>query len=209
MPELRLRNPFPFPNDLTSNNEDSTPTVIDEQEQSTIITTISHTDALLTRFYARLFAVISLVVTVLHILTGRVSSVETPLMIVTGCVSVGSLGLMGEEAWGRLDVNISRPDEDGGAIHAIQKRQQEKESRQRTQLLSWISLNAMLVIGFMDVILGGPVLWRWWAGTESLDALVRGLSPIVLVLMTLLVRWQLRPVDVDALAKLKYNYKGA
>ncbi|KAF2759451.1 hypothetical protein EJ05DRAFT_298615 [Pseudovirgaria hyperparasitica] len=195
MPSTRLRRAFAYP---TDDLQDTSHHDLDEEEQEQLITSLQSQDDSSTTFYTTAFVAIPLFSALAHLPSlYRPSSASSFLSAILAISSLLAsayilyfLPLVPAEKRralaGGLRLGKWAEDDDGPINRHI------------------VALNGALstVLGLRAFVEGRRT---GWAEGEGL----LGVLPLVIYLLIVLVRWHLKPIDIEGLEKMRYGYKGA
>ncbi|KAF2809547.1 uncharacterized protein BDZ99DRAFT_571345 [Mytilinidion resinicola] len=200
MATARLRHAFRYP---TESDSDEPPEGIDEQEQETLITHLSTTDATQTLLYTRLLLSLPLTPTLLYLPTllrpTSLSSWLSALFTITSLLAAAYILYYLPLPPASSAPKPPRQRNQNPNPHAHLDIEGESESPLRRYI---VYLNGTLVVVLALRELSSGRGWReGMAGGGYVPGFVYG--------VVLFARTQLRAVDVGVLEGLRYRYKGA
>ncbi|KAF1988102.1 hypothetical protein K402DRAFT_40800 [Aulographum hederae CBS 113979] len=188
MATTRLRKTFRYPDDVSP---DAPPEGLDEQEQESLIETLKQQDEARNAFYTKAFLCLPILASLLCIpLLFRPSITTAGLFEALG--SILSMACSAYLLYFQPLPLISRKDRSQPLWTSI-----IGDSLETQVPLGFCLLHALLA--FLK-----PLLF-----SAEKDDVLTSFFPAVVSAVTLVVRFQLRPVDVEELEGLKYEYKGA
>ncbi|GAB7330194.1 hypothetical protein MBLNU13_g01858t1 [Cladosporium sp. NU13] len=191
MATTRLRRTFAYPTD--SDNDD--PPDLDEEHQEQLLTTLQSQDEATSTIYRHLFLALPVLTSLAYMPALAWASGATETFVALLSVSVPALAacilyfypieVPGNHGLRSLYGGSGRGETLGGVKPGV-----------RYLIVLGASLAVM-------VLLQSGVLWR------AVDSEVRAVVPAVVYFLTLFVRQQLAPVDLEELRKARYELKGA
>ncbi|KAK5171448.1 uncharacterized protein LTR77_004592 [Saxophila tyrrhenica] len=184
----RLRKAFRYPSESDSDNE---PDELDEEHQERLISDLQAQDAQKNELYRTAFVAISTLAWVFFMYTFVVASTARQRLI--ALLSLSSLGCT---AYVLYFMPIEKPDRKG------KKPVYQVEAEKSPVEKYLVYLNAALA-GLL--LLAATLSWRKGLGDDAW----REALPAVILGLTLFVRQQLAPLDLEDLQKARYEYKGA
>ncbi|KAI9751159.1 MAG: 54S ribosomal protein L9, mitochondrial [Chaenotheca gracillima] len=227
MATARLRSTFKYPSDSVEEEDDDTPTHMDEQEQETFIQDLRTRNASQNTLYTNMFLALPLILTLPYLRLIVLSSTAPGNVSLPSLLSLTSLlstayifRYIRFEKLKRQANNLSLPEwaADEGPLNLY---------------LPW--LNALIC-----TILGFVALWQWHGSTSTverstgggervlwlipsgktipmptiLDDIRKGLAIdtlifVVIYAIIMFARYTMQSVDVSELERLRYSYKGA
>lgn len=187
MATTRLRQTFRYPSD-----DDSEPDELDEEHQEILIASLQEEDARKNAFYRKAFLAVPLT-SVLFFLYTLVLDTRTAQQALLAILGLSSLAC---SAYILHFMPLQLPEPKGKTPQY--RLDAAKGPMERYLLL----LNAGLA-GLL--LLAAAVSWRKGAGADGW----REALPAMILAMTVFVRRQTAPLDLEELQKAKYDYKGA
>jgi len=195
MASARLRKTFHYPADSASDDE---PEDLDETEQEATIASLRTHDTSNTQFYRRAFLPLPLLATLLYLPSLFFAVPRRQVLL--AFLSVSSLL---STAW-TLHYFPPRMRQRRSAAMGLRARSMYRLQYQAEgpieEYLPWLNGGLCGVLAFIAVL-------EWRKG--RVDAAWRSAVPGIIFVIVMSARRQMRPLDVDGLERLRYEYKGA
>jgi len=188
--ETRLRKTFAYPTEDDDSDED-----LDEQQQEQLITNLRKQDKSHTQFYKRAFLPLPLVASFLYLpsilLPGNRRDFFTAILGVTSLLSTAWILHFFpptlQNRYGTRDRKGKMP------VYAVQYQAEGPIE----EYLPWLN-------GAVGMFLA---VSAWFDG--RVESAWRNVLPAAIFAVIMVVRRQMRPVDVEGLERMRYQYKGA